>query len=632
MKNKRNKFTKLLKIGILLFTVSLSLWNCEKDPIIEHAHQSINSTSTFSRTLINDLIETDKTFSKLSENYLVDKLKKRNSSLKNTSNNLIITSDTVSVVEKENYKSYTIRIKRSGEEYDTENLVIEEKDGIKSAYILSYLFDNQWVVNRLKGIHNPPKGKIYYSKYDISNLTSKTTTLSKAGSCSYVTISIIAPCSCGDYYISQCSGCSYGQKYPTSYTTSQLVCDSGGGSENDFGSPLPTNGNGPVTGGGGGPSASSNNSQTQANLESMAEFIEFKLNRLVIELKLDTNQTEWVSKHTKEALDIYDFVAKKNNWSLKAKNFAKQAIALERTLEKPLQVKQTGSHPEEISDCCPGSCCPNESFYENDKIIKEYGVQPIQAAVDGAFNLLSSTIDLVASEKWVGEKVRRIMTEIGMDVPTDVSNEHLAAIFKIRKRNGLVIVEYKEGILKEMLDLGLNSLDMISFLSPSKGGGAFLASKIGGISITKMTQHLRKISINNTKINNVISKLNPKAKFDLAGTEQYKTVAGHHPLAKSALKGDKFYKWKEAFTVSANSLGGQAVHNAITGNQNRLYSAFAKKGEVLTIDKMADIEIQAMFDAGIPKDIATGWVIKALQDLKDQGVKIITHIPWNGVN
>ncbi|MGG8496891.1 hypothetical protein ACQY1Q_10770 [Tenacibaculum sp. TC6] len=319
--------------------------------------------------------------------------------------------------------------------------------------------------------------------------------------------------------------------------------------------------------------------------------------------------------------------------SAEAKAFIKQAIALEKTLNNSLQVKQTGSFPEEISSCCPGSCCPNQLIYQDDLIMHEYGVQPVQAAVDGTFNLIVSTSSLIASDRWVGERVRRIMTEIGMEVPSDISDEHLGALFKIRKRNGLVIVEYKEGLLREMLDFGLNTLDMLSFLSPSKGGGAFLAAKMGGrITITKMTEHLRSISVNSTKVDNLVNSLKNKAKFDLNGTGQYSVVKGHHPLAKSAFKSDKFYDIQKAFSVSTESLGGQSVHYAITGNQNRLYSAFAKTGEVLTIDKMANIEIKAMVDAGIPENIATGWVIKALEDLKAQGVKVISHVPWNGIN
>jgi hypothetical protein len=38
MKTKKNKSTKLLKIGILFFGISLLLWNCEKDEN-SHDHQ-----------------------------------------------------------------------------------------------------------------------------------------------------------------------------------------------------------------------------------------------------------------------------------------------------------------------------------------------------------------------------------------------------------------------------------------------------------------------------------------------------------------------------------------------------------------------------------------------------------------
>jgi hypothetical protein len=39
-----------------------------------------------------------------------------------------------------------------------------------------------------------------------------------------------------------------------------------------------------------------------------------------------------------------------------------------------------------------------------------------------------------------------------------------------------------------------------------------------------------------------------------------------------------------------------------------------------------------MKNAGIPEDVATGWVVKALEDLKVQGIIEIKNIPWNGVN
>lgn len=76
------------------------------------------------------------------------------------------------------------------------------------------------------------------------------------------------------------------------------------------------------------------------------------------------------------------------------------------------------------------------------------------------------------------------------------------------------------------------------------------------------------------------------------------------------------------------------MHNKITGQQKTLYTAWRKANpnKTLEIDDMAEIEIKAIVNAGIPQDIATGWVIKALEDLKEKGVTSIKNIPWNGVN
>lgn len=47
---------------------------------------------------------------------------------------------------------------------------------------------------------------------------------------------------------------------------------------------------------------------------------------------------------------------------------------------------------------------------------------------------------------------------------------------------------------------------------------------------------------------------------------------------------------------------------------------------------MADIEIKAMKNVGIPEDFAKGWVVKAFEALKAKGVTEIKNIPWNGTN
>ncbi|TGN26077.1 hypothetical protein [Empedobacter tilapiae] len=87
-------------------------------------------------------------------------------------------------------------------------------------------------------------------------------------------------------------------------------------------------------------------------------------------------------------------------------------------------------------------------------------------------------------------------------------------------------------------------------------------------------------------------------------------------------------------SISKDAVGGQSVHNAITGQQNSLYSAWRKANPLkqMEIGEMTNIEVKAMVNAGIPEDIATGWVVKGLEDMQTKGVKSIANIPWNGVN
>ncbi|WP_147269745.1 hypothetical protein [Capnocytophaga canimorsus] len=145
-----------------------------------------------------------------------------------------------------------------------------------------------------------------------------------------------------------------------------------------------------------------------------------------------------------------------------------------------------------------------------------------------------------------------------------------------------------------------------------------------------------KIFIKN--LDNTIAKLKSKAKYVLDGTGIYDDVKGHHPLAKKAFEDIKEYDYKKAFSVSPKKLdevsGVINIHHKITGQQNSLYTAWreANPNKTLEIDDMAEIEIKAMVNVGILEDIATGWVVKALENLKEQGVTAIKNIPWNGIN
>lgn len=152
------------------------------------------------------------------------------------------------------------------------------------------------------------------------------------------------------------------------------------------------------------------------------------------------------------------------------------------------------------------------------------------------------------------------------------------------------------------------------------------------------------IRIVGDQIDEILPTLRARAKFALDGTGEYKIVKGHHPTAKKAFEGDVAYDYQKAFSVnpsaldnawkSANSGIPQNIHSKITGQQNSLYTQWkqANPSKKLRIADIADIEINAMKNVGIPEDIATGWVVKALEDLKLQGVQKIVNIPWNGAN
>ncbi len=216
---------------------------------------------------------------------------------------------------------------------------------------------------------------------------------------------------------------------------------------------------------------------------------------LIYELGItDSNRKKWLYNNIETASELTPLLTQ-NNFSLEAKKITKDLIEFYKILSSPREIKSTGKFPEELNSCCPGNCCPDRDYYQEDRIMMEFGVKPIRAAIDGTFNNLASIVNVFRSNEKVGRAIKSLMKELNIDVPDDVSNERLAEIFRIRKRDGILIIEYKPGLLRSMLDIGLDTLDMVSILSPSKGGGAFLAVKSGGrVTITNVTRYLRNLS------------------------------------------------------------------------------------------------------------------------------------------
>lgn len=281
--------------------------------------------------------------------------------------------------------------------------------------------------------------------------------------------------------------------------------DSGGGDTSGGGSGTSTDGGGYGGGGNGGGSGAGGDSSDSGgsnsdsgnvsvfpNYDVLSSSQVFSLKRT---LRTTSEQNQWIDAHVdNEVFFIYVFLDV-NDFSEEAKAEAKKMVEFEMYRTSSTKVVQTNKYPQEIASCCPGDCCPDPETYARDQIMMQYGITPIQAGIDGAFNLIVATTELIRSDWWVGSRVRLIMEEIDVEVPSDISNESLGQIFQIRKRDGVLVVEYRPGIVKSLINLGLDTLDVLAILSPSKGGGAFLAVRGGGkITTSTLTDYLRVLS------------------------------------------------------------------------------------------------------------------------------------------
>lgn len=483
---KKRKFILLRIVVVLLF--SCLLLSCEEKedlPIVEQKEKVVGSYLTFKDLQLKD----NQVSTKLKKLSIGDNLLRKGST--KSTYNLTLYTNNILEIKKQRYTSYTIAVEGAGLPKESLNNVVVTKylDGTITQYLVSYpitangLDTKSARVEELKDIG-------LFTKTDSCSSTTVAEVAEAIEECVYLRCRGGGNHAFGDSRCDVKDNPVYNARRictTTSITTTTYVCDSGGGSS-DTGSEPPEEG-------GDNPGGNSNTTTVTVPVDLISrEFESFQQNTLTQE------EYEWLNKPENSAIrsKIGSFLEENkdsnNQYTEEAKNFAKEAIILERILNGELKIKSTGKHPQKLDGCCPGSCCPAPFIYENDLIIREYGIQPIQAAVDATFNFLASTSSLVGSKEWVGKRVRRIMTEIGMTVPTDISNEHLAELFQVRRRNGIVIIEYKEGFLMSMLSLGLDSLDMLAFLSPSKGGGAFLAIKSGGISKTKLTEYLRALA------------------------------------------------------------------------------------------------------------------------------------------
>ncbi|WP_281979716.1 Tox-REase-5 domain-containing protein [Tenacibaculum mesophilum] len=550
MKKRKKQIANLLKLGVFLFGISLLLWNCEKDvkvdSILENKQHRKYDLSIQEKVTITD----EQLLKELRIPLNTTSLYKSTNKQLSKNKTVEVNTNEVAIAKTPAYEVYTFPLKNYDTSYDFQNLAVVKRETKEPEYLLlSYLKDNA-----------PKNPNFPYKVYQQSLgndldvvFSEKQAKTQNRGSGENKCFKVrYLPCGCGGNADGhERSGAPCCQGSPT--LLREVSCSDGGcgncpvpeddtppATNPDNPDPVSPSGDGGGGGGGGAAGPGGPIYIYEGDEECFSDgtctpplyvptVLDINLNDI-----LTPEQLLFLSQYPSLESEIKGLLRASNN-SSEAKKFVEQAIKLDIILDANLEVKTTGKHPDEISDCCPGDCCPNPAIYDNDLIIQEYGIKPVQAAVDATFNVLALISGVAGSKEWVGKRARRIMTEIGVAVPSDVSNEQLAELFQIRKKDGLIIVEYREGFLKSMLSLGLDSLDILSFVSPSKGGGAFLAVKGGGIiAKTKLTEYLR-----------VLAK------------GQWKTVSeSMSDAAKSYQELISGRKWNESFVLNSVKFDG----------------------------------------------------------------------------
>lgn len=150
MKNRKNKITNLLKIGILFFSISLFFSSCEKDEFINYSQNQEKKTS-YSQKTFGNIQKTEK-FKEAFKKVFETKKQALNSqnrlkTVMEENYGFTIDTNAVSIISSEKYTSYTMLIHRIiDDETFYENLVIQN-DSLNNtkAYILKYKLKSQLI-------------------------------------------------------------------------------------------------------------------------------------------------------------------------------------------------------------------------------------------------------------------------------------------------------------------------------------------------------------------------------------------------------------------------------------------------------------------------------------------------------
>lgn len=283
MKTKKNKLSNLLKIGVLLFGISLLLLNCEKEELTtSNSHSEIetnlNQELDFNMESVTyNQANSESIFSKLKTKFGIDepilnpkngsfysKLKKTHSNSKKSKDfsdlDVSIDMSSLKKITTENYTSYTMRFVESQDNSNSfSNIVVQENNGVQEIFTVRYtpskaLAKTSVTSSEFEGSFTMKSGIIPYDGWD-DNGDDHTSGGGFVQSCKNVFVLEIVGCPCYNHK-SACL-CPQGQFYYKAEI--KEVCEwVYVGSEGTFGN-SGTGGTGNTNTGGGNPTNSGGN-------------------------------------------------------------------------------------------------------------------------------------------------------------------------------------------------------------------------------------------------------------------------------------------------------------------------------------------------------------------------------------
>ncbi|MBA6156366.1 hypothetical protein H3Z83_07550 [Tenacibaculum sp. S7007] len=189
---KKETIKKLFKsVFILLFILGCQTDNGKE---IEPDTTGIWKTNTYSERVTFKQLQKDNTYLTLAKNF---KTNLNNQYFKSANNHdFTVNNDFAHKIEKENYTSYTFKVNRRTNDINTqENLILETKNGIETAFILKY----QFLENSLQNIADKNNGEVkakvwieYLENYSLNNKSLQ----SRTQNCRWETISLAYYCHC----------------------------------------------------------------------------------------------------------------------------------------------------------------------------------------------------------------------------------------------------------------------------------------------------------------------------------------------------------------------------------------------------------------------------------------------------